>query len=160
LHCAKLHIQVRDGIIKTEQAQIVLQNLHIGKLQQSLKFKEQKKETEHTKLFPGGKGRHLTGQDFMEAVERSEEAQVAKATAQKKRKDCTAKKKAAKVKAEERWKKLLDQHALTVTNWEIECKQLTEEGVPKSHLPKKPLCPKKPEIELESERSESDNEED
>jgi len=63
-----------------------------------------------------GKRCHLTEQDFMEAVKQSEEAHVAKLTVRQKRKDCTAKKKAAKVKVEERWKELLYQHTLAVAD--------------------------------------------
>jgi len=69
---------------------------------------------------------------------------VVKAAAQEKeRNDCTAKKKAARVKVEER-----------SMHWEIEHKKLMEEGVPKSHLSKKT------DIELESKSSKSENEED
>ena len=56
LGLANMQVCVHDGIIEGDCAQMVIQNLHLGKLQSTLCGKENKKKTDQTRLFPDGKG--------------------------------------------------------------------------------------------------------
>jgi len=50
-------------------AQLLLQNLGMEKMNESLQQKEKSKNKDHTilKMFPGGKGRHLTDSEMVKA---------------------------------------------------------------------------------------------
>ena len=56
LGLANMQVRVCNGIIEGDRAQMVKQNLHLGKLQSTLHSKENKKKTDQTRLFPDGKG--------------------------------------------------------------------------------------------------------
>ena len=62
-------IQICNAIIEGDQAQMVVQDMHLGKLQSALYGKENKKRDDCTKLFPEGKGRHLTNTEFIAQLE-------------------------------------------------------------------------------------------
>ena len=64
-----MSIQICNAIIEGDQAQMVVQDMHLGKLQSALYGKENKKRDDRTKLFPEGKGRHLTNTEFIAQLE-------------------------------------------------------------------------------------------
>ncbi|KAH7908110.1 hypothetical protein BJ138DRAFT_1013419 [Hygrophoropsis aurantiaca] len=141
---AKKHIQGRDAIIEGTHAQLVVQNIFTMKQSQALHGKENRKETDRTKLFPEGKGRHLTSEGFMNEVDRSESARKEKLAAKEQRKSGRAEKKSEKAAIETEWKRLLDEHTLAVDAWENECQKQTDAGVLKKNQPSKPKRPLKP----------------
>ncbi|KAJ6524626.1 hypothetical protein DFH09DRAFT_937165 [Mycena vulgaris] len=144
LGLANQHIAARDGIIESSHATIVLQNIFVGKQNEALHAKENKKTTNRTKVTMNGFGRHLTSPEFIEQTRLAKVAREAEATAKirkaKKRKAA----KTAKEKLEEEWKQIKEDHELAVAAWEEECQNLIGEGCRKKDLPKKPVRPKKP----------------
>ena len=70
-------VQVHDGMLESAHAQMVVQNMHLNKLQLALKGKENKvsKTTDRSKLFPQGKGHHIMDCAFVAALEDEKELQ-------------------------------------------------------------------------------------
>ena len=60
------------------QAQLIVQDLTLRKLKESLFTKENKQKNDRTKLFPQGKGRVLTDDAFTEEIKRMDDARTAK----------------------------------------------------------------------------------
>ncbi|KIM87837.1 hypothetical protein PILCRDRAFT_62994, partial [Piloderma croceum F 1598] len=56
----------QEHIIKGANAQLIVQDIFSIKLNSALNIKENEKADDCTKLFPGGKGQHLTGEDFIQ----------------------------------------------------------------------------------------------
>jgi hypothetical protein len=65
LHLAHQLIQAHRLIDEGCNAQLIIQNLMLDKMNQSLRAKEKKKQKGRTKLFPGGYGHHLTNEEFI-----------------------------------------------------------------------------------------------
>lgn len=102
LKTAQTLVAVQNSIIEGQQAQLVLQNLQLVKQNEVLHMKENTRENDCTKLFLGGRGRHLTGDDFHEAQVETERDKRVKETAKELRKD----KKAFQKKRKEEIEKL------------------------------------------------------
>jgi hypothetical protein len=66
LHHAHITHQVQECIIEGANAQLIIQNIFATKLNSTLNTKENKKADDHTKFFSGGKGQHLTGENFIQ----------------------------------------------------------------------------------------------
>ncbi|KAF8582266.1 hypothetical protein K439DRAFT_1618345 [Ramaria rubella] len=122
LHRARSQVLVHDGVIESTHAQLIIQNLHT---------KEKKKQTNRTKLFPSGKGRHLTAEDFIQELEAGE--QIRRDAAQQKalRKEQLFAKKSAKEVAEGEWKEICRKHDMAVKEWEKCREELTALKVPR-----------------------------
>jgi len=138
LSSAKEILAIQRDREQQGNAQLLIQNLVLQKMNQTIHAEEHKKKDDRTKLFPGGKGRHLTGDDFIEELE-----QAASARAQK------------QVEREGRaaqWKKVADfnDHVKTawegcqatyeraVDEWRGHCNELLSQGTMKKNLPSKP----------------------
>ena len=67
LETAQMLVAVQNSIIEGQRPQLVLQNLQLVKQNEVLHVKENTRENDCTKLFPGGRSCHLTGDDFHEA---------------------------------------------------------------------------------------------
>lgn len=65
--------------IRANNAQMVLQHLHNEALKTTLRSKERRPKTDRTQLFPGGKGRHLTGDEFTTEVKKQVENRLREA---------------------------------------------------------------------------------
>lgn len=154
---ARILVAAKNSIIEGAQAQLVIQNLHLKKQNETIHAKETAKEDERTKLFPGGRGRLLTGDEFHEEQVNAEKQKRAK-EAEKKRKK--AKQDQAKTKKQaiaDRWKEVQERHDANVAAWKTETDKLVLRGVVKKDLPKKPKRPLKAEIEAEVEREMGDD---
>lgn len=163
LRRAKILVAAKDSIIEASQAQLVIQNMHLNKLNETLQAKEGAKENDRTKLFPKGRGRLLTGDEFHEEQVNAEKERQAKEDEKKRRKQKQVDKRAQKNIVAERWKKALEEHAAEVEEWERKKKILRDQGILIKDLPKKPAKPKKGDIEAEVEREvgvEDDEDED
>ncbi|KZP05768.1 hypothetical protein FIBSPDRAFT_765389 [Athelia psychrophila] len=133
---ARILIAAKDSIIEGAQAQLVIQNLHLKKQNETLHAKETAKEDDRTKLFPGGRGRLLTGDEFHEEQVNAEKQKRAK-EAEKKRKK--AKQDQAKTKKQviaERWKEVQEKHDANVAAWKTETETLVSRGTLKKTPPK------------------------
>ncbi|PCH35598.1 hypothetical protein WOLCODRAFT_156299 [Wolfiporia cocos MD-104 SS10] len=114
------------------------------KLNQALYMKDHRSETDHTKLFPEGKGRHLTNVGFIEELDCVDEVCRKSSEAKGQRKMAKQQKKVKKEFIKAKWKGILTQHKRVVDGWKQECKRLIMEGVAKKNLPKPPKWPLKP----------------
>ncbi|KAK6971391.1 hypothetical protein R3P38DRAFT_3609164 [Favolaschia claudopus] len=134
----------REAISVGQNAQLIVQNMTMNKLQKSLYEKEKGKKKDRILMFPGGKGRHLTADEVIEqklALDQAKETEEAEKVAKKTRKEA---KKVERAEIEEKWKEMLVVHAAAVEAWEWECVRLREAGTRAKDLPKKPRRPLKP----------------
>ncbi|KAH7917907.1 hypothetical protein BV22DRAFT_1025518, partial [Leucogyrophana mollusca] len=141
---AQRHMQGRDAIIEGAHAQLIIQDIFCMKQSQALHTRENKKENDQTKLFPGGKGQLLTSEEFMEEVEGIELKKQAKEVAKTSRRDDLEAKRKEKESIEARWKEILQWHDEAVEKWEADCGRWYEEGLSKAYWDKRPSKPTKP----------------
>ncbi|KAJ7147439.1 hypothetical protein C8R43DRAFT_890005 [Mycena crocata] len=144
LRNAQQHIHARDGIIESSHATIVVQNLFVKKQSQALFSKESKKKTKRSKLSMEGRGRHLTGAEWMEKTAEAARAREEEAAEKIKRAGDRETAKLAKEELARQWKVIQENHERAVATWKLECDRLTAAGVKKKDLPKKPIRPLKP----------------
>ncbi|PCH44369.1 hypothetical protein WOLCODRAFT_76702 [Wolfiporia cocos MD-104 SS10] len=144
LRLAHEHIHTRDAIIEGAHAQLVIQDMYGAKLNQALYAKEHQLENDHTKLFPEGKGRHLTNSGFIKELDRVDEVRRKNLEAKNQHKMAKQQRRVEKELIEARWKDIVTQHKHAVDGWRQECERLITEGVAKKDLPKPPKRPLKP----------------
>jgi hypothetical protein len=72
-------------IIVGQNAQLVVQNMGMERMNHTLHEKEKGKKSDHAILFPGGKGRHLTDAELIKQKQELEDAK-AQEEAEKERK--------------------------------------------------------------------------
>jgi hypothetical protein len=160
LNLLRQQIAAKNSAIEGANAQLAVQAVYNSRLNEALNTKENKKENDRTKLFPQGKPRILTSDQFFAEVSESkrgrEEEAAAKATRAVEREN----KKVSRAAADVAWKSQLEVHKLAVTAWEAKCVVLWGNGMKVKDLPKKPKRPVKPKatVEVESEPSSSDGE--
>lgn len=145
LALARQHLQVHDAIVDGVQAQLLLQCFQIDKLHQSLNHKQNKKQTDQTKLNPGGKVRYLTSDSYVEETERVEAERSQKMLERMNKKIVAGERRLAQAEIKQKWVKIQKDHQRAVQAWEEECAQLTAE-VPKRLHPKHPKCVLKPKL--------------
>ena len=104
LALARQHLQVHDAIVEGSQAQLLLQGFQI--LHQSLNHKQNKKQTDHTKLNPGGRARYLTSDSYVEEAERVEAERSRKETEKKAKKVVSEERRIAQVEINQKWTKI------------------------------------------------------
>ena len=73
MQIAKQHVCIQDGIIEASNASLILQNLHLKKLNAQLHKKENDRGADCTTLFPNGQVRVFTGADFIEDARQMDE---------------------------------------------------------------------------------------
>ena len=151
LHLAHIHHQAQESIIEGAHAQLIVQDMFAIKLDEALNVKETEKEKEddRTKLFPGGKGRHLTDKEFIGQKQQIAQDKQNKAAAHTAKQTAGTAKKSQKDALESLWKRHKEEHEKAVMEWTDECKRLATDGVKKKDLPKKPTCPLKSDVEKE-----------
>ena len=94
--------------------------MHLGKLQSALHGKENKKRDDHTKLFPEGKGQHLTNTEFIAQLELVQKTKENVEAAKEGWKVAKAAKRAAATTEKQAWLKVQHTHAQAVVAWETE----------------------------------------
>lgn len=162
LDLSRQQIAAKDSVIEGANAQLAVQSVYNKRLNEALNTKENKKETDRTKLFPEGKPRILTDDKFhheVSEVKRAREVEVAaKALRAVGREDKRVLKAAAAVE----WAACMEAHKKAATVWEAECKLLRGQGMKVKDLPKKPKRPVKPKpaVEVEPELSSPDEDDD
>ena len=110
----------------THKWTMVIQNLHLGKLQSTLYGKENKKKTDETRLFPDGKGQHLTNNVLIAQLESAAMLKENKATARQQHQlECVAKE-AAAGKEKAAWQQPRNGHKVKVAAWEDEWDHLLQ----------------------------------
>ena len=110
-------------------------------------MKENTRENDHTKLFLGGRGHHLTGNDFHEAQVETEREERAKEAVKELRKDKKVFQKKRKEEIDELWRQRNDECQSTVEKWTKLITELQCKGTRLKDCLKKPGCPKKTEVD-------------
>ncbi|KAK6988412.1 hypothetical protein R3P38DRAFT_3332069 [Favolaschia claudopus] len=149
----------REAISAGQNAQLIVQNMTMNKLQKALHEKEKGKKSDRTLMFPGGKGRHLTADEVIVqklALEEAKKKEEVDKAAKKTRREA---RKAEKAEIEEKWKGMLAAHAAAVEAWKERCARLREAGTRAKDLPKKPKRPLKPKPKPAEDVSDSDGDE-
>jgi hypothetical protein len=85
LKLAQQHITVLRAVNEGANVQLVIQDLLGQKQNESLYLAENKKKTDCTKLFPEGKGRHLTDEKFIRELKTNEQTKADDVAAKEKR---------------------------------------------------------------------------
>jgi hypothetical protein len=157
LRCAHIHSQAQSSIIEGAHAQLVVQDMYLGRLNESLNLKENK-PSDRTRLFPEGGGRLLTEDRFAEELANDAAKKKMKAAAQEQGQAERAARKATQNAVSELWKVRCQEHKQAVCDWEAECSRLRADGVLKKNLPKRPPRVTKADVRCEIEAgSDSDN---
>ena len=153
-------IHAQEAREEAHGAQIVVQNAHLIKLNDSLHAKENKKKNDRTALFVDRFGRHLTDAEFTSQLRAQNERQAAEAAEKEQRQAGQKAKEAVKEALEAEWKRMLGDHQEAIEAWKAECDRLKAQNVRAKDLPAKPKCPLKPKPVVEDvggSRDASDN---
>jgi hypothetical protein len=108
LDLAKQHLDARKEIEEANNAQLVIQDITLQKMNQTLHAKENKKKSKRTKLFTGGLGRHLTHVETIATVRANEDARALEKNQKEQRQKDREAKKGQKEKAEREWKVMVE----------------------------------------------------
>ncbi|KAF9008263.1 hypothetical protein BDQ17DRAFT_1237090, partial [Cyathus striatus] len=119
-------------------AQLIVQNMAMDRLNRTLYQKENQKKSDRTVLFPGRLGRHLTDSELIQAKRACEEERKREETDKKRTKEERRRKKEEKDRSDEEWKQRVAAYKNTIKEWESECARLRAEGVLRKNLPKRP----------------------
>ncbi|KAF9486899.1 hypothetical protein BDN71DRAFT_1437252 [Pleurotus eryngii] len=87
LRDAEKHVLMQEDVIKGQTAQLIIQNMTLCKLNESLHIKETRKQTDHTVLFEAGRGRHMTSDETIRLKQQMEEAKKRKQDDKEQRKE-------------------------------------------------------------------------
>ena len=98
--------------------------MHLGKLQSAFHGKENKKRDDCNKLFPEGKGQHLTNTEFIAQLEHAQKTKENAEVAKEGWKVAKAAKRAAVATEKQAWMKVCHKHIQAVVAWEAEKAQL------------------------------------
>jgi len=145
LQLAQRHIYARDRIIEGAHAHMVVQNMHLDKLNHPLQTKEAqaRKNTDCLRLFPAGHGHYITNTGFIETLEAEKAQWQEEAAAKVQHQVQAARKKVEQAAAEVQWRSICATHTLALELWTAEISQLKAAGVKKRDLPKRPKRPLK-----------------
>lgn len=160
---SKAVIRTHEVIEERSNAQLIVQHAYLGKLNQALHTRENKKATDRTVLFVDGMGRHLTNPKIIEQIQAQEERKKRKAEDKSLRAEGRAARKLARAAIETEWEVIKQNHKEAVAEWGLLCQRLRSNGAKSKELPKKPKCPLNPELppvgHLEDDDSDDNEEE-
>ncbi|KIJ50284.1 hypothetical protein M422DRAFT_245534 [Sphaerobolus stellatus SS14] len=111
LTSAQAHILACDGTITQLQAQLIIQNIHLLKINKVLQAKETGKEADaHLRLFLGGFGRILTEKDFIAVQQEAEGRKAVKASQKTQKKLAKENKQAILAEQNHQWDIIKEQN--------------------------------------------------
>ncbi|KIJ41333.1 hypothetical protein M422DRAFT_48615 [Sphaerobolus stellatus SS14] len=138
----------RDGQITRLQAQLIIQNMHLLKLNKTLQMKEKGKDPDaHLQLFPGGFGCVLTNDDFIALQEEVKARKVAKEAQKRQKKAKKENKQVLLAEQKHQWELICKHHEEATTAYKEECVRFKAHGVKRSGWPKAPKCQRKPTLD-------------
>jgi hypothetical protein len=112
-------VLARDAVVRGTQAQIIIQDLHLRKMKNSLFAKEEgDKGTETMRIAPDAHGQVLNDTEFEEKVARMNERKEQKEASKVARKAAQKKKKDEKEELETRWQEATTKWRLDKEVWE------------------------------------------
>jgi hypothetical protein len=143
LRNAREVIGYRERQEEANSAMLVIQDMTLQKMNESLHAKENKKSKKN-RVFTGGKGRHLTHHESILALREEQDAREEAVRQKGIRQDMRERNKVEKARLELEWSMIKEAHIASVLQWEEDCTKLISEGVLKKNLPKKPMRRAKP----------------
>ncbi|TFK16896.1 hypothetical protein FA15DRAFT_650704 [Coprinopsis marcescibilis] len=136
--------QAQAGIIEGAHATMVIQNLHLRKLNGALYGREKRREPTRTLVIDSSRGQVFSSAEVLEGLRLQEEAKRVKAAAKQARASNRTAKKDAMAKLEAEWVKIKEKHVENLAEWERTCERLQSEGVLRKNMPPKPKRQLKP----------------
>ena len=136
----------QDGIIEGSSATMVVQNMHLCKMNGALYGKETEKASTRTLVIDSSKGQVYSDDAIRDGLFEQEERKKALAAVKRSKADGRAAKKEALAKLEEEWKRMKIIHEEATRMWKADCDRLASEGVLKKNWPKGPIRPRKPKL--------------
>jgi hypothetical protein len=121
---AQIQVQAQNSIIEGAHAQLVVQDLYLGHLNDSVNVHEKKKASNCTRVFPDGQGHLLTADQFQEKLVKAAEITQAKTAAQERAKAKRKAKKAIQQAVDDLWNVQAEEHKQALQTWEAECVEL------------------------------------
>ncbi|KAF8876881.1 hypothetical protein CPB84DRAFT_1736288 [Gymnopilus junonius] len=158
LQMAHIHVHAQDGIIEGAHATMVVQNIHLRKLNGALYAKETDKSSDRTFTIDTSKATVYTKDDIRNGIYEKQQRKAAAAAEKKSRQDARVAKKGARAKLEEEWKAIKVRHEKAVELWKLDCEKRASEGVLKKDMPKKPKLQRKPKLPPSLEETVDDEE--
>jgi DDE superfamily endonuclease len=134
LQSAKENIAFQEDRARERNAQLLIQNLVLQKMNQKIHAEENKRKNDQTKLFPGGKGRHLTGNDFVDELEQAVEARAQKKVVKDSRAERWRRTTDFNDQAKRAWENYQGEYERTVEEWKAQCNELLSQGTLKRNL--------------------------
>lgn len=100
-------------------------------------------------MFPGGQGRCLTEEEFINEIRRQQERIAQEEREKEERAESRTRQRALKDAVEVRWKAITAEWEKQKQGHEVLQKQLLEQGILRKNLPKPPRRPKKDKIKAQ-----------
>jgi hypothetical protein len=125
---------------------MVVQNMHLRKMNSALYGKETEKTSTCTFVIDSSKGQVYSDDTIRDGLFEQEERKKELAAVKRSKADGRAAKKEVQAKLEEEWKRMKIIHDEATRIWKAECDRLASEGVPKKNWPKGPIRPRKPKL--------------
>ncbi|KIY52234.1 hypothetical protein FISHEDRAFT_35768, partial [Fistulina hepatica ATCC 64428] len=145
LQHARVQQNARNMLIEGLNAQLIIQDLHLRKMNQALFNKEEgkKKDKRHTLNHLGTA---VTSDQFFHALEQYNAQQEAAEAKRSQKTDAKKTRKAQQAALNVQWQTMKQDHRAAVEVWQRECNALAARGVAKKHYPAKPKIGKKPRL--------------
>ncbi|RXW14228.1 hypothetical protein EST38_g11623 [Candolleomyces aberdarensis] len=144
LQRASMVHKAQQGVIEGAHAQMIVQNLHLNKLNSALHGKEKQRKSNRTLIIDSTKGQVYTSDEVSQGLLAQEKRKQQKLDDKKARARMRAAKKDAQAKLEEEWTKIKAHHEQNVAEWKGACEKLQQQAVAKKKWPKAPTRPRKP----------------
>ncbi|EJD32983.1 hypothetical protein AURDEDRAFT_77313 [Auricularia subglabra TFB-10046 SS5] len=145
LALSRKHLLSRDKINASYAAQLVLQNVYLGRITEALYGKENKEPVARS-FFPKGHGRVLTDAQFVALLEAESAEKEAEEADKARRVSKREQRKAQKLANEQLWQEWCKQHEHDLEVWKREYKQAREDGVLVKNIRKRPARPKRSDL--------------
>ncbi|KAG1749354.1 hypothetical protein EDB19DRAFT_1587159, partial [Suillus lakei] len=142
LQYAKHQLATHEQINAGQNAQIIIQDLTLQKLNETLNTGD-KKETDQVKLYLKGNRHHMTEQWFIDELKEDHAKCAEEVEVRKQRKAAREVRCGKGVELVTQWNEIKEKHTAAVRDWQVECERLNGEGVQKKDWPKKPKWPLK-----------------
>ncbi|KIJ22707.1 hypothetical protein M422DRAFT_276830 [Sphaerobolus stellatus SS14] len=137
-----------DGQITHLQAQLIIQNMHLLKLNKTLQIKEKGKDSDaHLQLFLGGFWHVLTNDDFIVLQEEVKAWKVTKEVQKRQKKVKKENKQVLLAEQKCQWELIHKHHEEVTTAYKEECVRFKAHGVKRNGWPKAPKHQRKPTLD-------------
>ncbi|KIJ37580.1 hypothetical protein M422DRAFT_211326 [Sphaerobolus stellatus SS14] len=148
LTSAQTLLMALNGTLTRYEAQLIVQNIHMKKLNVALQGKEKQKDADfRIQLYPDGFGRLLTDDDVIQLQLEAQARKLAKESQKMKRKVAKENKKLILAEQRRQWELIRQEHEEASATYKKECAKLKALGVKKNQWPKAPKRRKKPTLD-------------